>query len=258
MKHSSHETSFEHNPRQADLFFENDPELREKYEKCAFTISILGGNASSDSPDTEILAKAIGYQLVKNWYSIQTGGYMFGTMKAALEGGNEALFEMKSDPVDGKTLALFNPVIKGITAETLKPVELAVKGEHIVNEVADGSYDVYVRLGKLIEDSKVCIVLPGSFGTETEVMANLAFGKFKAAFNVPTKPVIFVGNCFDALVQRFVQENAGKADNIFKVSNEQEALELVDLLSKQQRAERDSIDTEEIQMKIDSKLYVQQ
>ncbi|MBP9751626.1 MAG: LOG family protein [Candidatus Moranbacteria bacterium] len=240
--------------KQGELFFENDPELKEKYNKCKFNVSILGGNASVSSPETEEIARNIGYNLVRNWYSIQTGGYIFGTMKAALEGGNEALSEMKTDPKESKILNLFNPVVRGITAENLKPIDLAVKGENIQNEVAEGSYDLYLRLGKLIEDSNVCIILPGSLGTETEVMANLAFGKFKSAFGVSVKPVIFVGGHFDNLVKRFIQENKGN-NNIYKVDNEQDALELVDLLNKKLEIKEDDDTSREIQEAIDSKLY---
>lgn len=205
---------------QLELFLE-DPELRERFERVKYDISVLGGGMS------EREAWQLGHDLTKNWFSVRTGGYNIGTMKGALEGADKAFEEMKQDPANRETMTLFCPVIKGVTAEKITPSFGVAKGKNIKVEAKEGKYGLYLRLGELIEGSKLCIVLPGEEGTELEAMADLNFDKkLKALFGLPTKPIIFVGNAFDDLLEKF-RETINASNNVYKVENVQEATDLV-------------------------------
>ena len=154
-------------------------------------------------------------------------------MKAALEGADKALSEMKDDPQNGEAFSLFNPVVKGITAENFDPIEMAVKGTNIKTEVTEGKYDIYLRLGKLIEDSEACIILPGDSGTELEVMANLHFDKkLRTLFGAPNKPIIFVGEAHISFLRDKFYNVIMSSEDVYFVSDEVDAVELTDTLFK--------------------------
>lgn len=238
---------------QLELFFEDNPDLKDKFAKVKYRISVLGGS----KPEKQ--AEELGHELTKNWFSIATGGYNSGTMKAALEGADKAIKEMREDPQNKEALSLFNPVIQGITAERFAPIEKATKGENIQTEIAEGKYDVYLRLGKLIEDSKISIILSGETGTEVEVMTNLHFDKkMKAMFGIPSKPVIFIGDDYDNLLENKFKNVIRDSNCVYKVKDVNEAIELVqkifhkDQLSKK-RANIDEL--ERNQKEINKKLF---
>lgn len=220
----NHETD-----EQMDLFFKDKPELKEKFERVKYKISILGG----DKPEKQ--ASFLGYELTKKWFSIITGGYNKGVMKAALEGADKALEEMVGDENNSEALSLLKPAVVGITAERFAPIERATKGDNIKTEVAEGNYDLYLRLGKLMEDSEISVVLPGETGTELEVMANLHFDKkLKSTFNIPTKPIVFVGDTFDELLEEKFKNIINEKGNVYKANNENEAIELIEDLFTEQ------------------------
>lgn len=224
---------------QLEMFLEK-PELREKFERVRYNVSILGG----DKPEEE--AQQLGYDLTKNWFSVKTGGYNKGTMKGALEGADLALREMKQDPANEEALSLFRPAIKGITAERFAPFSNAVKGENIKIEAAEGKYSLYLRLGELIEDSEICIILPGEAGTELEVIASLHFDqKLKSMFDIPTKPIIFVGDIFNDLLKKF-KSTINKSRNVYKVRDVKEANDLVKKLFDREYLSKSDEEKEEL------------
>lgn len=220
----------ESEPEQMDLFFENDSELKEKFERVKYKVSILGGVKSENQAET------LGYELTKNWFSVVTGGYNSGTMRKALEGSDRALEEMKKEDKNKDALSLFNPTIKGITAERFAPSVMAAKGKNIKTEIAEGNYDIYLRLGKLIEDSNVVVVLPGDTGTEVEVMANMHFDKkLKGMFELPNRPVIFIDDEYNQLLESKFKEIVEGSDKLYEVTNENEAVDLIEKLFKKEQ-----------------------
>jgi len=216
------------NDRQLDLFLEGNPGAAKRFERVNFRVSVLGGEAGA------AVARELGYQLGKKWFSVATGGYAFGTMQAALEGANAARQELEHDSSEKKYLSMFNPTVTGVVAENFQGP--TVQGEYVGIDVAEGNYDVYLRLAKLIEDSSVCIVLPGDTGTETEVMANLHFNqKLKAKMRIPTRPIIFVGNGYEVLFKKFRDAINNDVSQVYQVETSEEAMRLVCCLSAQKR-----------------------
>ncbi len=230
---------------QMELFFESDPDAKERFKKVNFRVSILGGNSSESD------ARTLGHALTKEWYSIASGGYNFGAMKGALEGADSAIQEIKNDSAEARFLSFFNPAATGIVAENF-PGPIAA-GENVSTEAVEGKYGVYVRLGKLIEDSSACIVLPGDTGTQVEVMANLHFNqKLKAMMKLPTKPVIFVGDQYDEMLKSgFGALIQSSSSQIYKAATVEEAVKLIDLLFSGNDSEDNKNSLEQSRMKIE-------
>jgi predicted Rossmann-fold nucleotide-binding protein len=206
----------------APLFYEKNSKENEQNEKARFLVSVLGGEGSEKN------AEELGYGLTKNWHSVKTGGYSFGTMKAALEGADKALKEMSLEISAAQKNAVSVPQPTGIVAEGIMS-DKVVQGEFIKAEAIEGEYGLYLRLAKLIEDSNVNIILPGTAGTELEVMANIAFDKkLKKGTTLKQSPVIFVGDSFkDLLLTKFKAVVDG-SKNIFMVEDVNEANELTE------------------------------
>ena len=227
--------------RQPDLFLENDPELKRKSEKVNFRVSILGGKSGEQDADE------LGYELTKDFFSIQTGGYNRGAMKSGLEGADRALKEMKEDAQTKRILGHICPTPKGIGMERISPDEV-FKGEHPHSELLGGGVmDHYLRLGKLIEESSANIVLAGGTGTEVEFLADFRFNKQmykKQVEGFSHKPLIFVGDHHDSILKDKFGSEINKSDFVYKTDTAKEAVELVKVLELLENTEEELKDDE--------------
>jgi len=220
----------EKNP-QLDIFFEADPGLKEKFNKANFRVSILGGKGGAD------IARELGKNLTKDFYTIQTGGYDFEVMKAGLEEANEAIDEMSKKPETKKILDQVYPYPKGIVIQDIF-ADKVIQGNHIQTQKEEGELAAYKRLGKLNEHASAVIILPGGIGTEIELMTNLHFNKeINQRVNLPSKPLIFIGNSHLEMVQKKFGEVVNKSQDVYLVSTPAEAKHLVDLLEQIQNSE---------------------
>lgn len=212
---------------QLDLFYEADPELKERAQRANFRVSILGGGAGKE------IATQLGYQLTKEFFPVQTGGYSSGTMEGALEGANRAIEEMEQNPKTKELLEQTYPFPRGIGVEEMAP-ELMYKAKHVKTELEEGeAMGHYTRLGRLIEESSVNIVLPGGTGTEIEAMADLRFSKKlrdKYVKDPKVKPLIFTGDEHDELLKEKFEKTINKSDYIYKTHSAEETVALVNAL----------------------------
>lgn len=235
--------------QQGELFFDPESIEDQKNDRAHYPISVLGGNQSEED------ARKLGKQLTKQWFSVRTGGYPFGTMKGALEGSDEALKEMEEEIKEAEKNAVAVPRPLGIVAERFNP-ENSTVGKYIETEVAEGKYDIYNRLGKLIEDSRISVVLPGETGTEVEIMSNLHFDKkLKSKTDLMQNPVIFVGNTYDNLLKEKFKDLTNSSSYIFKVNNVAEAAILADNLFEESYHKKNNQDNKEIEEIINKFLY---
>ena len=78
--------------RTIGFFHEQDQSEKELYLRAKFKVGILGGKGGRDQ------AYALGHDLTKEFYTIQTGGYNAGAMEGGLNGDNDAIEEMRKNP----------------------------------------------------------------------------------------------------------------------------------------------------------------
>lgn len=198
MEKEKFETS--RSPEQLYLpFLEEMEGFREKLKREKFGISILGGGDSLSQ------AEELGYELTKKWFAIKTGGYDKGAMGAGLRGADKAIEEMKNEASrQGKDDLIFymppSPtgiIVGDIVTKDFKPTE----GEHIKIKKTEGTYSRYERLGMLIENSKISIILGGESGTLLETVAALHSIGIKTKFKKANNHIIFYGDDYDKLLE---------------------------------------------------------
>lgn len=235
---------------QLGAFQEQNPEIRDKYKRTQFSVSVLGGEAGEE------IAEKLGETLTKNWFKVTTGGYDTGSMQAALKGANKAIKEMEKDPETKDILKTHaDPSPKGIVAERFDPIEGAYVEENVSVEITEGEEDVYERMAKLIQNSSANVLLPGGSGTELELGAAMHLDrKLKNKFDIPQSPLIIVGDYWDDYLEEKFADEIESAENMYKVKNTEEAEDLIELLYKKE-ATQDEEEKQKINSQIQKHIY---
>ena len=219
---------------QLDFFHEQDPIQKELYLRAKFKVGILGGKGGRDQ------ACKLGHDLTKEFYTIQTGGYNAGTMEGGLSGANDAIEEMRENNKTRELLDKVYPFPKGITMEKSAGKFPEAQGKNIKIEEVEGKggkYQAEHRLGELVEDSAACIILPGDTGTKTEIYDAMHFHQnVQMKLKLKTKPLIFVGDSHNEILQKDFKEIVDKSDSVYEVKTEEEAINLVKILQNLQDA----------------------
>ena len=167
------------------------------------TITVFGNSAALPASASYAEGVRFGRRLAEAGYVVATGGYA-GLMEAASLGAREA---------GGHTI--------GITVPNVFP-DRGSANAHVVEERQAAS--LMERIGELIESSDGVIVLDGSIGTFTELIAawNLAFvAKFSGA---SPKPIIAVGSGWAKLIEKLADELKTDASLVTCVSTVGDAL----------------------------------
>jgi len=214
--------------RTIGFFHEQDQSEKELYLRAKFKVGILGGKGGRDQ------AYALGHDLTKEFYTIQTGGYNAGAMEGGLNGANDAIEEMRENNKTRELLDKVYPFPKGITMEKSAGKFPETQGENIKIEKVEGKggkYQAEHRLGKLVEDSAACIILPGDSGTKTEIYDAVHFHQnVQMKLGLETKPLIFIGSSHNEMLQKDFKEVINKSDNVYEIQTEKEAINLVKIL----------------------------
>ena len=115
---------------------------------------------------------------------------------------------------------------------------------------------MYERLARLIDNSSAIIMLPGDTGTEVELMASLHFDqKLKSKFNLESKPLIVLGDAHDEVMNSKFGEIINKSNNVYKVSDEKEVIEVVEALNRlEQSTNLDDEGSKQLEEKLESYL----
>ncbi|MFH1111994.1 MAG: hypothetical protein V1712_02900 [Patescibacteria group bacterium] len=139
---------------------ENYLKHRELEKKPAdFRVAIFGTSSEQNETDLQAMeyAKKLAEQIIESGFSISTGGYDKGVMKATTDSAYEAAKKIGID--DTKKLIKAFPLTENINAGN------KVRGAEI-NE----SSTLIERLKHLIDESKAFIVLGGKLGTIVELI----------------------------------------------------------------------------------------
>jgi len=138
-------------PETHEIEMEDTPEQR-----AAFHISIFGTGGEKTPEDQAAVqhAEQLARDVVGRGFSIATGGFDVGVMKAATRAAVE----------EGKKRGRTEAVAKGFTVEGIEL--LPAPGAEIVK-----SKTLIERFGHLIDESQAYVVLGGRFGTIGEMIA---------------------------------------------------------------------------------------
>jgi predicted Rossmann-fold nucleotide-binding protein len=130
-------------------------------KRAAFRIAIFGTGSESTKEDQMAIenSKKIAEKAIENGFSISTGGYDSGVMKAASEAAAE-----KAKKLGRKT----EDLIKGFIFSKKYPEKPVVKNAEIKR-----SKSLTERLKHLIDESKAFVVLGGKIGTVVELITTI-------------------------------------------------------------------------------------
>lgn len=130
-------------------------------KRAAFRVAIFGTGSEKTGDDKTAMenSRKIAEKAIEDGFSISTGGYDSGVMKAASEAAAE-----KAKELGRKTENL----IKGFTFSEKYPEKPVVKNAEIKR-----SESLMERLKHLIDKSKAFIVLGGKFGTIVELITTI-------------------------------------------------------------------------------------
>lgn len=164
-------------------------------KKSDFRVAIFGSGSESSEDDKQAMnyAKEISGSLIEQGFSIATGGYDNGVMKAANEGALEKI-NSKENLGDEKELIKHFPFSKEAT-------ETGVFGKSINDGEVTDSNSLTERLGHLINESNAFVVTAGKFGTIIELLVAIHSQNLNGLVeNENTnKPIIVVDSSFSHL-----------------------------------------------------------
>ena len=157
-------------------------------------VAVFGSSQTKPGSEEWVAAEFVGRSLAESGISVVTGGYG-GTMEAvsmgAVEHGGEAI---------------------GVTASPLFP--LRAGANDFVSIVEDTS-SLAERIGRMVELSSGCIVLPGSIGTAAELVVVWNINHVLRKSSQPNGiPVVAVGSQWQAFGQFMTQEMGAIEDGV--------------------------------------------
>lgn len=159
-------------------------------KRADFRVAIFGTGSESTKEDKLAIsnAKEIAREAIEYGFSISTGGYDVGVMKAASEAAADKLYQLGENDLEKR--------IKGFTLETKYTESPAVKNAEI--KQAKSLID---RLEHLIDESKAFIVLGGRFGTIVELITAIHSENVQrmSKEKSPAKPIIIIDPSFEHL-----------------------------------------------------------
>lgn len=203
------------NIEQLDFFLEQNPELKERFERAQFKVALFGGSSHKESVAA---ARQLAYSLTKKYHRVVSGGYKSGVMGSAIEGAEAAIKDMKADATESQYVEQFKPMPIGVTMEGFKQ-DKAARGRDIQSKVVETFFD---RKRELVTEPSAFVIFEGGMGSGAEVTDTIQHNmKLAKQF----KPMIFIGAGkarYDKLLNAFgedIKEDETKnyvhyADNI--------------------------------------------
>lgn len=173
------------------------PEQRER-----FRIAIFGTGSEATEQDQRAMedARAIATVIAEQRFSIATGGYDVGVMKAASEGAAEVVKRRQEDP---KRFVRAFPMGGAMSGPMQKP--FVKDARHIPSATLNE------RLGYLVDESDGFVVLGGKFGTVVELVTALHSENVQqlAAEKPAERPILIIDPSFEHLdsLNMFVQRD---------------------------------------------------
>lgn len=170
-------------------------------------VSVFGASTVVQGSDAWRAAEACGRLIAEIPLAVATGGYG-GAMEAVSSGAAAA-----------------GGHVVGVSAPSVFPTREGVN-RYVTEEMVQRS--ITERIHTLVNISAACIVLPGSLGTFSELVAawNTAFvARFS---NVEAKPVITVGEVWRRILNELAEQLAADRATITCVDSVEEAVRYVE------------------------------